>query len=174
MSKINCNEVVESKDLLSTDFETLVADEVSYELPTHNNLDEGIYASRIKDIEVIKADSKMTAVDCYHELEDSKGDVFYIRFRFFDERGGVKELVSVFRKYGFANFADAIGVEETVTVAHKANSSYLYISSRKKRKKCSPLTAAWLASKSKTAPSKVDVSDEDDLEEDDYLLDDED
>ena len=175
MSKINSNEVIaESKELLSADFETFVEDEVTFDLPTAENLNIGLYKSKIKDIEVVESDGVMTAIDCFHQLEDSEGKVYNIRFRFFVKGGGVKDLSIVFRKYGFKNFNEAVGAEEDVEVTKKKNSSYLSISSRKKTKKCSPLTAAWLASKSKTAPPKVDVSDEDDFEEDDYLLDDED
>ena len=174
MSRITSNEVsVENKDMLSVDFETLIEDEVSYELPTPNNLGAGTYNSRIKDIEVFDSSSKITAVDCYHELENSKGEVFYIRFRFFAERGGVKELISVFRKYGFVNFSEAIDIEEVVEIKNKENSSYLAIVSRNKKKKGGSLSEALRKSKGKVATTKV-VDDTDDDFEEDYLLDDDD
>lgn len=166
MSRINSNEVVaENIDMLSADFDTFVEDEATFCLPTPENLTEGLYKSRLKDIEIIKADGVMTAVDCFHEIEDSAGKVRYIRFRYFVKGGGVKDLASDFKKYGFKNFNDAIGVEEDIEVSAKKNSTYLFIYTRRKKKKLSSLT-----SRPKSVPVTISVSDED---FDDFLEEDE-
>lgn len=166
MSKIYSNEaIVEEKEILSADFDTFVEDEATFCLPTPENLTEGLYKSRLKDVEVVEADGTVTAIDCFHEIEDSSGKVHYIRFRYFVKGGGVKDLASDFKKYGFKNFNDAIGVEEDIEVSAKKNSTYLFIYTRRKKKKLSSLT-----SRPKSVPVTISVSDED---LDDFLEEDE-
>ena len=102
-----------------------------YIFPTVQNLAAGTYISEILDIkEVIRPDGTLDAIDFYHQLTDSNGDITHFRFRYYDKE--LPALANSLKQYPQAKtWKDALGLQEEVTVAPKTTGSYMYIAARK-------------------------------------------
>ena len=109
---------------------SVAAPNVSYVFPTLQNLEAGNYSSEIVDVrEVLDENGDLAALDFYHKLVDSNGNVTYVRFRYYDKElpGLAQELM----KYPqVETWKDAIGIKEKVVVSKKASGNYLRISER--------------------------------------------
>ena len=109
---------------------SVAAPNVSYVFPTLQNLDAGNYSSEIVDVrEVLDENGDLVALDFYHKLVDSNGNVTYVRFRYYDKElpGLAQELM----KYPqVETWKDAIGIKEKVVVNKKASGNYLRIAER--------------------------------------------
>ena len=102
-----------------------------YIFPTIQNLVAGSYISEILDVrEVLREDGSLEAVDFYHKLTDSSGNVIHVRFRYYQKE--LASLVSSFKQYPHVHiWNDLIGINEDITVAPKQTGNYMYIASRK-------------------------------------------
>ena len=160
----------EAHNFLNTNFSTFEADEIEFVLPTTDNLTAGRYKSKIDHFDVIEEDGKVTAIDCFHNLEDNDGNVVHVRFRIFEGKGGIKDIMNVFKSYRFNSFNEAVGVEETVMISPKKGSDYLFIIDRKKANQISSLTRSLNKAKVKTPPPEIDAEDDED-EDYDFLED---
>ena len=101
-----------------------------YIFPTIQNLDAGAYISEILDVkEIIKPDGSLEAIDFYHQLTDSSGNVLHVRFRFYEKE--LPSLVSSLKQYPqVKTWEDVVGLKEDIVVSPKPTGNYLYISSR--------------------------------------------
>lgn len=101
-----------------------------YIFPTVQNLAAGAYISEILDVrEVSRDDGSLEAVDFYHKLSDSNGNVIYVRFRHYSKE--LSSLVSSLKQYPqVQTWQNVIGLQEEITVAQKATGNYMRISSR--------------------------------------------
>jgi hypothetical protein len=86
--------------------------------------------SEVVDIqEVIDANSNLEALDFYHKLTDSSGNVTHVRFRYYDKE--LPALANSLKQYPQAKtWKDVVGLQEDVTVAPKPSGSYMHITAR--------------------------------------------
>ena len=101
-----------------------------YIFPTVQNLAAGTYISEILDVkEVLNPDGSLNAIDFYHQLTDSSGNVIHVRFRFYAKE--LPSLVSSLKHYPqVKTWADIIGIKEDIVVSPKPTGNYMRISSR--------------------------------------------
>lgn len=171
MSKLSTG-AINAQDFLKADFSTFEAEEPEFVLPTAENLDAGRYKSTLDHFDVIEENGEVTAIDCFHKLEDNDGNVVRVRFRIFASKGGINDLKDVFQGYRLHSFAEAIGIEETVVLASRKGSNYLFIKTREKAKRVSSLTRALNKAKIKSPPPEIDEGKDEDY--DDFLIEDDD
>ena len=114
-----------------------------YILPTIQNMAAGNYISEIQDVqEVFKDDGTLDALDFYHRLTDSNGNVIYVRFRYYYKE--LPNLAASLKQYPqVTTWQDVVGLKEDITVAPKPKSNYMKIAVR----------TASLASASATSPT---------------------
>lgn len=105
--------------------------DVNYLFPTSENLEAGFYTSEILDIqEVMTPDGDFEALDFYHRLTDSSGNVTYVRFRYYEKE--LPALAKELKQYpSIETLGDTIGLHEDVEIAPKKMSRYMYIAGRK-------------------------------------------
>lgn len=114
-----------------------------YIFPTIKNLAAGNYYSEILDVqEVLQSDGSLEAMDFYHRLTDSNGNVIYSRFRYYEKE--LPGLATSLQQYPqVQTWQDTVGLKEDITVAPKPKSNYMRIAVR----------TASLASASATSPT---------------------
>jgi hypothetical protein len=103
-----------------------------FKTPTTGNLPAGHYDSLITDVADAVQNGQIVGVDCYHELIDSDGTNYRIRFRYYAPRE-VADLAQKIGSYGLSGSLGSLlqGLQELVDVAPKGGSSgYLSISHR--------------------------------------------
>ena len=103
-----------------------------FKTPTTGNLPAGHYDSLITDVADAVQNGQIVGVDCYHELIDSDGTNYRIRFRYYAP-SEVADLAQKIGSYGLSGSLGNLlqGLQESVDVAPKAPSSnYMYIAHR--------------------------------------------
>lgn len=101
-------------------------------LPTANNLPTGHYESKIVEVNDAVQNGQVVGVDCFHDLTDSYGTNYRVRFRYYAPRE-VADLAQKIGSYGLSGSLGSLlqGLQESVDVAPKGGSSgYLSISHR--------------------------------------------
>lgn len=101
-----------------------------YIFPTIKNLAAGNYYSEILDVqEVLQSDGSLEAMDFYHRLTDSNGNVIYSRFRYYEKE--LPGLATSLQQYPqVQTWQDTVGLKEDVTVAPKLTGNYMRIAAR--------------------------------------------
>lgn len=108
----------------------VAATQISYILPIAQNLMAGYYLSKIMDVqEVIDTNGQLLALDFYHMLTDSSGNIVNVRFRYYEKE--LPSLASSLKQYSqLQTWKDTIGLQEQITISAKASGNYLKISTR--------------------------------------------
>ena len=104
----------------------------SYVLPQVGKLPVGNYESIIYDVAEATQNGQIVGVDCYHQLTDSSGKQYRVRFRYYAPKE-VDALAETLASYGLSGSLGSVlmRLQENVTVAPRAGSTtYLAISSR--------------------------------------------
>ena len=106
------------------------ATQISYIFPTVQNLMPGNYISKIMDVqEVTDPNGQLLALDFYHTLTDSSGNIVNVRFRYYEKE--LPSLASSLKQYSqLQTWKDTIGLQEQITISAKASGNYLKISTR--------------------------------------------
>ena len=101
-----------------------------YIFPTVNNLASGNYTSEILDVkDIVEPSGNLSAIDFYHRLTDSSGDVIYVRFRYYYKE--LPGLAASLQQYPqVQTWQDAVGLKEDITVAPKSIGNYMRIAAR--------------------------------------------
>ena len=104
---------------------------VNYIRPLTQNLTSGIYISEIEDVKAVTdINGDLDAIDFYHKLVDSSGNVVYIRFRYYNKE--LPALANSLKQYPKVKiWKDLIGLQENVTIAPKPTGSYMHIAARR-------------------------------------------
>ena len=77
----------------------------------------------------MKPDGSLEAIDIYHKLTDSSGNVLYVPFRYYTKE--IPTLVSSLKQYPqVQTWQNIIGLQEEITVVQKTTGNYMRISSR--------------------------------------------
>ena len=107
-----------------------VAASATYVFPTVQNLASGKYYSEILDVqEVIDANEALVALDFYHQLTDSNGNVKRVRFRYYEkELPGLAQQLCQYPQV--KTWQNAVGLKEDITVAPKSSGNYMRIATR--------------------------------------------
>ena len=102
-----------------------------YILPTVHNLADGTYISEILDVkEIIKPDESLDAIDFYHKLTDSSGNIIYVRFRYYNKE--LPALATSLSQYPkVKTWKDVVWLQEEIIVAPKPTGTYKHIVARK-------------------------------------------
>lgn len=98
-----------------------------YVSPTVQNLTAGTYISEILDVkEIVNSDGSLEAIDFYHCLTDSAGNVKMIRFRYYEkELPALAKMLLLYPQV--TTWRSTIGLHESIDVKHKATGQYMYI-----------------------------------------------
>ena len=129
--------ITKAGDLLATPISVSAApvqqsSNSTYILPRVGKLPAGNYQSVIYDVTEAVQNGQIVGIDCYHELTDSGGNKYHVRFRYYAPKE-VDALAETLASYGLTGSLGSVlmGLQETVTVAPRAGSTtYLAISSR--------------------------------------------
>lgn len=103
-----------------------------FQLPTPGNLPAGHYLSEILKVDDAVQNGQVVGVDCFHQLTDSSGSTYHMRFRYYAPHE-VDALVKAVASYGLSGSLGNLlqGLQESVDVAPKAPpSNYMYIAHR--------------------------------------------
>ena len=103
-----------------------------FKTPTMVNLPSGQYSSQIIDVAVAVQNGQVVGIDCFHQLTDSSGRTYHMRFRYYAPHE-VDALVETVASYGLTGSLGALlqGLQESVDVTPKAPpSNYMYIAQR--------------------------------------------
>ena len=104
----------------------------AFKLPTIGNLPIGHYESEIVDVADAVQNGQVVGLDCFHQLTDSSGSTYHMRFRYYAPHE-VDALVKAVASYGLSGSLGNLlqGLQESVDVAPKAPpSNYMYIAHR--------------------------------------------
>ena len=103
-----------------------------FKTPTMVNLPSGQYSSQIIDVAVAVQNGQVVGIDCFHQLTDSSGRTYHMRFRYYAPHE-VDALVETVASYGLTGSLGSLlqGLQESVDVTPKAPpSNYMYIAHR--------------------------------------------
>lgn len=104
----------------------------SFMLPKIGSLPAGCYDSVLVDVTEAVQNGQCVGLDCYHDLVDSKGNQFHVRFRYYAPRE-VYDLVATLDSYGLTGTLAValLNLHEDVEIAPKQGiSDYLAIVGR--------------------------------------------
>lgn len=129
-------------------------------LPYINNLPAGKYTSEIVDVAEAVQKGDVVGIDCTHKLTNADGNIWLVKFRFFDPID-TENLIQVLASYGLSgNIGSALmGLRETVDIAPRPNSvRYMYIAERKQFSESESSFSSSVSSTSTLSPKRGGLS----------------
>ena len=131
----------------------------SFTLPKIGSLPIGSYDSIIADVSEAVQNGQVVGIDCFHELTDASGNVYRVRFRFYEHE--VNDLCNTLASYGLSGSLGSLlkGLHEIVDVKPKpGNSMYMHIAGRSLNVGKTPVAMSTVSSGQADTPKESSIA----------------